>query len=191
MAGLIKIFLGAFLNRVRGGLKFKDKKLPLNKLWFPVYLGALIAGITCGGFKGFITGFIACYVGQQVCGWGKAAGAATTGILLNPDEKECEMIDDLLDNLKITLKDHTVYVKDSYPELWGMLWLALRGVLWTFLIGLTIQSVNYMLCGAMMGVIYFTTGYICREFFNKTDKTAWNISEWLFGGWMTTCLLFV
>lgn len=191
MGGLIKVFLGALLNRIRGGLRIFGKKLPLNKIWFPLYIGALIAVATDGGFKGFITGFLASYIGQQICGWGKAAGAATTGIINNPDEKECEMIDDLLDNLKITIKGHTIYVKESYPVLWALLWLALRGLVWTFLIGLSLQSVNYMLCGAAMGIIYCTTGYICREFFHKMDKTAWNISEWIYGGWMTFCLLLV
>lgn len=190
MAGLIETFIGALLNRIRGGLRIKNKKVPLNKIWFPLFLGVLVSVATDGGFQGFITGFIACYVGQQICGWGKAAGVATAGVIINPEEKECEMIDDILDNLRITMKGNTIYIKKSYPVLWAMLWLGIRGLLWTFLIGLSAQSVPYMLCGAMMGVIYCTAGYICRRFYNKIDKTAWNISEWIFGGWLTAFLIF-
>lgn len=172
MLSVLKIFVsgtGAFLNRVRGGLF----DIPCNKLFYPLFFGVLCS--YAGGWN--VSGFLACYVGQQIAGWGAYIGALTVGA---KPAAECQMIDDIVNAARISFKGRSWYLKD-YPRAWGFVALALRGLVWTFLIGLAFQSLAIMASGLLMPVCYLLPTLALWYTKHNADKTAWNIGEWLWG----------
>jgi len=163
------ILLGAFLNRVRGGL---FKWLPCNKVLF-----SLLFSFIAGFYSSFdvnvcICTFIAVFAGQQCCGWGKYIGALTTGEV-NPDEVEVYAIDKICERFI------------DKPRLYGFITLGLRGIIWTFPIGLVINNIWYILSGALMPVCYSIPTLLLLKTKHNKDKTAWNIGEWIWGGVMS------
>lgn len=187
MKALLFSLIDAFLFRVRGGWKIPktDKRLPLCKLWF-----AIAFGIEAGIIKGWdwplvITTIIATFVSYQIYGWGEAVGCLLFGIEPSPTRSDCSLIDDILDTLKINFKGHTVRLTD-YPKLWGWLWLTLRGLILTFIIGLALNSVLFMLCGLAMGTVYWLAGQFNKLF--DDGKNGWRWAEWFFGGYLGLCL---
>lgn len=180
--------IDAFLWRVRGGLRmYKDKKFPLNKLWF-----AIAFGIEAGLLRGWNWNFViitalATWVSYQAYGWGEAVSCVCGVSGGNPDRRDCELVDDIMDNAKITIKGTTFKLVD-FPILWGWCWLSLRGLIMTFIIGLALRSVPFMLCGLGMGTIYYIGGLIARKILKKFDKTGWDISEFCYGFYLAICL---
>lgn len=162
---------GSFLNRVRGGLfDFGG-----NKLLFPFFLG-----LTTGDARVGLCTFIAAYVGQQF-GWGTYIGALYG---TKPAQAEVPQIDEIVNSARITLKGKTTYLAE-YPVWWGFAALGLRGLLWSFLTGLAVNSVPAMVCGLLMPVCYGATGLIDKQLLKKGGKTAWNLGEWLWGAVLT------
>jgi len=176
---IVKILLlamGAFLNRVRGGLfDFSG-----NKLLFPLFLS--FVGTTPGAM---LCIFIAAYVGQQF-GWGTYIGALYGS---RPEQAEVPQIDEIVNSVKITLKGKTTYLSE-YPRVWGFVALLLRGLMWSFLIGLAVQNVRIMLCGVLMPFCYALTGMADSFIVKKGGKTAWNLGEWLWGAVLTAFVLW-
>lgn len=173
---VLKIFvsgIGAFLNRVRGGLF----DIPCNKLFYPLFFGFLCSYAGGWNVSGLVSGFLACYVGQQIAGWGAYIGALTVGA---KPAAECQMIDDIVNAARISFKGRSWYLKD-YPRAWGFAALTLRGLVWTFLIGLAFQSLAIMASGLLMPVCYLLPTLALWYTKYNQDKTAWNIGEWLWG----------
>ena len=164
---------------------YKDKKYPLNKLWF-----AVAYGIEAGLLKGWdwslvITTMIATYVSYQAYGWGEAVGCLLCSSKPYPERSDCDLIDDILDTAKITIKGKTIKLVD-YPVLWGWCWLSLRGLILSFIIGLALNSIPFMLCGLAMGTVYWLGGQ-----FNKLiddGKCGWKWAEWFFGAYLGLAL---
>lgn len=189
MKAFIISLIDSFLWRVRGGWRIPntDKKVPLNKIWF-----AVAFGIEAGLLRGWdwalvITTMIATYVSYQAYGWGEAVSCVCGVSEGNPDRRDCELIDDIMDNAKITIKGTTFKLAD-FPILWGWCWLSLRGLIMTFIIGLALRSVPFMLCGLGMGTVYYIGGLIARKILKKFDKTGWDISEFGMGMYLAICL---
>ena len=175
------VALSAFLWRVRGGLRFCGHKAPLNKIWYAVAFacyGCLYFGWTV---ENFIVGFICCYVSYQAYGWGLYIGRLLYGGELKPNltqYRECELIDDLLYSLHITIKG-TKYYLYQFPKLFGFCGTTLTGLIITFLWGLFLGSIPVMLSGICMGVCYWIGGKL--EKFYALGKGGWNWGEWIFG----------
>lgn len=175
------ILLSSLTFRIRGGLRvpFTDKKFPLNKYWFAVCYAILACCLTDWKLDFALTMAIACLVSTQVYGWGEAVGCLLCGSKPTPERGDCDLIDDILDCAKITIKGK-VFMLTDFPKLWGWCWLSLRGLILTFIIGLALNSIPYMFCGLSMGIIYLFGGL-----FNKIiddGKYGWKWSEWFFGG---------
>lgn len=178
ITALIFALLGALTFRIRGGLRVPhtDKKFPLNKWWFAVFvaLGAcylkgwhIDLGLTC---------LIAGYMCTAISGWGSYIGALYSG-------KVSDDTDDL--NITAFVKDEVfgkILKKDykEYGKLYGFITLSLRGGLTTFLLGLALNSVPYMFVGLLQGAVYWLGGYTCRHVYDD-GKNGWKISEWYWG----------
>ena len=173
---ILAIAGGAFLNRVRGGLfDFCG-----NKLLFPLF---------CRWRRG---------VRERCCARllpltsasssaGELISALCTGS--RPTQAEVPQIDEIVNSVKFTFKGKTVYLSE-YPRVWGFAALALRGLMWSFFIGLALQSVPVMVCGVLMPVCYALTGFLDRMVIKKGGKTAWNLGEWLWGAVLTAFVLW-
>lgn len=161
MAGLITkliALLGGFMNRVRGGadIWFGDEA-PFNKLWFPLFVGVITLNPVAA---------VACYAGQQICGWGAYIGSLTTGVA---PATECKYIDYLCQPFEFE------------PRLWGFMALAIRGLVWTAPIALALMNWQVLLLGFYFPVCYaIPTLLLLKTKYNNT-KAAWNIGEVLWG----------
>ena len=207
---LLIVILSSLLWRIRGGLgERQGMKLPMNKIWY-----AIAFGIYCCFFYGFnlecwLIGFIDCYTSYQLYGWGKYVGAVTSSYL-NKDEKECELIDDILDNMHITISQKTAnifnkifgrwfeihegtYYLWDYPRLYGFLGTSLTGLMITFLWGLYLNSLWFMLSGLGMGLCYYVGHLVC-DYIKDDGKKGWNWGEWIYGAyqgaWLAWLLLW-
>lgn len=171
MGGLIVrllVVLGGFFNRVRGGLDvwFGDNA-PLNKIWFPLFLAA----ITKNGWVA-----VACYIGQQICGWGAYIGSLTTGVKPAP---ECKVIDWLCKPFEFNAR------------WWGFVALAVRGLVWMAPIALAMKNWELLLIGFYFPVCYaIPTLLLLKTKYNNT-KTAWNIGEILWGMLLSYAVLSI
>lgn len=185
MKALIISLIDSFLWRVRGGLRmYKDKKFPLNKLWFAVAFGIEAGFLKCWDWSLVITTMIATLVSYQIYGWGEYIGCLLCKS--KPSERsDCDLVDEIVDNLKITYKGK-VYKLTYYPVLFGWVGLSLRGLIMSFIIGLALNSIPFMLCGLAMGTVYWLGGL-----FNKIiddGKCGWKWAEWFFGFYLGFCL---
>ena len=109
---ILIIAASALLWRVRGGLRFYGHKAPLNKIWYSVAFACYGCLFFSWSVENWLIGFIACYASYQLYGWGLYIGSLLTGVYgLNPEvDKECELIDDILYPLHITLKGNKYYL---------------------------------------------------------------------------------
>lgn len=178
---LLYALIGGLTFRIRGGLRipFTDKKFPLNKWWFAIWFACLT--VIYNGWQSafFFTVLIATRMSTQIAGWGEAVGCALGCGKPNPDRKDYYDFDEFCDNFHIgdwKLIDH--------PQLYGVVWLTLRGVLLTFLIGLAMNNLWYMVWGAPMGLIYWFSGWWNRHV-RDDGKSGWYRAEWLFGIYLT------
>lgn len=122
--------------------------------------------------QGGIIGIIAAYTSYQLYGWGKYVGAVTGGNL-NKEEKECELIDDLLNC-------ETLYTR---PRLYGFLGTSLTGLIITFIIGLAFGELLFMVSGIGMGFCYWL-GHIVCDYVKDDGKSGWSWGEWIFGAYL-------
>ena len=136
---------------------------------------------------------IASRLATQMHGWGEYAGCVLGVGKPNPERKDLPEVDDFLDNLKWDAFDLKLWKWIfhipafnllGHPILFGWLGLSARGLYLTFLIGLALNSIPFMLCGIMMGTIYWICGLFARKILKKYDKTGWNIAEYCFGMWL-------
>lgn len=179
---ILIIFISSFLWRVRGGLRFFGKKAPLNKIWWAVFF-ALYSNLYFGfDLSLFIVSLIASYSAYQLFGWGLYIGHLLLYGKLNPEkDRECELIDDLLYSVKLTLKGNTYHLYD-FPRLFGFLGTSLAGLIVTFLPSLIIYNIPFMLCGFFMGLC-FIIGIFLEKLY-PLGKSGWNWGEWIFGAVM-------
>lgn len=172
----MNILLSSFLWRVRGGLRIKDKKIPINKVWYSLFFASLFFY----NIETFIIYMGTCYLSYQLYGWGKYLGALLGG-KLNKEEEECELIDDLLDNCKLTLKNKSYKLVD-YPKLYGFCGSCLTGFIITFLWGVALNDLKIMFVGLGMGCCYWLGSKIEKIY--SLGKSGWNWGEWIFGAYL-------
>lgn len=183
MKALLFSLIDAFLFRVRGGWKIPntDKRLPLCKLWFAIAFG-IEAGIIKSWDWAFVaTTMIATFVSYQIYGWGEVLGCVCGVGKPNPDRSDCDLVDNIIDSLVIKFKGK-VYKLTDYPILFGWVGTSLRGLIMTFIIGLALNSILFMLCGLSMGTIYWLAGLLNK--FIDDGKYGWRWAEWLYGGYL-------
>lgn len=190
MKALLVSLIDSFLWRVRGGWRIPrtDKKLPLCKLWF-----AIAFGIEAGLLRGWNWNFViitalATLVSYQVYGWGEYIGCVCGVGKPDPEHGDCDLVDSIVDNMQITWKGNVIWKLTDCPILFGWVGLSLRGLILSFIIGLALNSIPFMLCGLAMGTIYWLAGVISRKILKKEDKTGWNLGEWFFGFYLGVCL---
>ena len=217
---LTAALLGAILNRIRGGLRLpkSDKKFPLNKLWLAIAYGLFIG--LCFSAEPYISWYrmafvngLAMWLGYQMFGWGSYIGALTVGAKPVP---EVAFIDEVLDSMKITFNypgKNTINIlqklklvsKDlpydtkqiilkltDFSRAWGFMGLLFRGLIWSFLLGLPLNSIEIMLTGALMPICYLIPTLL-EPYFNKKKETkwAWNWGEYIFGFWLVGSITFI
>lgn len=183
---LIYNIIGAITFRIRGGLKVWGHKLPLNKCWFAFWFACLACILKGWSCSFWLTTFVASFMATQIAGWGEARGCAQGIAKPNPNRTDFLDFDEFCDNFHIgewKLVEH--------PILFGVVWLTLRGLLLSFLIGLALNSPLYMLCGCMMGVNEYLCGLFARIILKKYDKTGWNIAEYVHGFYFTAWLCII
>ena len=183
------IIISSLLWRIRGGL-WKEY-IPYSKIWYSVFFS--IYSIFYQGFSlenlfiSFIS-FITCYLSYQLYGWGIYIGRLLTGENLNPEtDKECELIDNLLYPLHITLKGQKYYLY-QYPKLFGFCGTTLTGLIITFLWGIHLNNIYILLSGLSMGLCYWLGGRLEKIY--QLGKCGWNWGEIIFGAYMGLILSF-
>ena len=174
--------LSSFTWRVRGGLRIPhtDKKFPLNKYWFAVFYALSACYLKGWETSFFFTMLIASILSSQLYGWGEGLGCVLGVGKPDPERRDCELIDDIMDCARISIKGREFKLID-FPIFWGWCWVSLRGLILTFIIGLALNSIPYMLCGLSMGTVYYLGGLFARKVLKKYDKTGWNLGELFWG----------
>jgi len=194
---IIITILCAFGFRVRGGLGERwDFKFPLNKWWFAGIFAACDAWRNGWDLNRFVVMLIAARMSTQIAGWGEYVGCVLGIAQPQPDREDLPKVDHILDNMKWndhifiatvwkwTFKIHIpAFNLLDHAVLFGWLGLTIRGLYLSFLIGLALQSIPFMLCGVAMGSIYWFAGWLYRMGLND-GKGGWNIGEWLFGAFL-------
>lgn len=176
---ILIIAVSSLLWRIRGGL-WKEY-IPANKIWYALAFGAYACIYFGSMWENFIVGFIACYTSYQLYGWGVYIGRLLTGYELNPDtDRECELIDDLLYPLHVTINGNKYYLY-QYPQLFGFLGTTLTGLIITFLWGLFFGSIGVMLSGLGMGVCYWLGGLLNKLI--PEQKLGWGYGEYINGAY--------
>ena len=78
----------------------------------------------------------------------------------------------------------------EHPQLYGIVWLTLRGVLLSYLIASPMNKLSLMLAGAPMGLIYWFAGWLYRRGLND-GKNGWRTAEYLYGFYLGAVLELV
>lgn len=184
---ILIIFLSSLLWRIRGGL-WKEY-IPANKIWYALAFGAFSCFYFGWMLENFLVGFIACYTSYQLYGWGVYIGRLLTGYELNPEtDKECELIDDLLYPLHVTINEKKYYLY-QYPKLFGFLGTTLTGLIITFLWGLFFGSIGVMLSGLGMGICYWLGGLLNKLI--PEQKLGWGYGEYICGAYFGVVLALI
>lgn len=180
------VLISALLWRIRGGLW--KAYIPANKIW---YAGAFAA---CGYFlfgnslEAALIGFAACYASYQAFGIGLYVGRLLHGGAINPNlvqYRECELIDDLLYSLHITIKGQKYWLY-QFPKVFGFVGTTLSGLVITFLWGLYFGSVGVMVSGLAMGLCYWVGGLLNKWI--PEEKGGWGYGEYIFGAYLGAVL---
>jgi len=207
MKALLISLINALTFRIRGGLRIPhtDKKFPLNKWWFALSFALASCYLRGWDTNFFIIMLIATRLSTQLYGWGEYVGCVLGLSKPDPERKDCDLVDDIVDSLRITINTRDIKIwkftlhipqinwkLSDYPKAWGWLGLSLRGLVMSFIIGLALNSIPFMMCGLAMGTIYWLSGVFTRKVLKKFDKTGWNIAEWIYSGYLGFCLyLFI
>lgn len=187
------IILNALGFRIRGGLGERwGWKFPLNKWWFAVIF-SLCAAYLHGWNQNYqLVLMIAARLSTQLAGWGEYVGCVLGTAKPQPDREDLPKVDHILDNMKWDAHDvkvwkWTIHIPAfnllDHAILFGWLGLTIRGLYMTFIIGLALQSIPFMLCGLAMGTIYWLVGLFSRKVYNLY-KGGWNIAELIYGGYL-------
>ena len=191
---LLVIILCSFGFRVRGGLGERwGWKFPLNKYWF----AALFAPCACWindiwTLNYFLVVFIAARLSTQLAGWGEGVGCALGISKPQPERIDMYEADDFCNTFEIQERNIKIWKWNihiphfkliDHPQLWGVTYLTIRGAYLSFIIGLAIQSLPFMIWGAPMGVIYWFAGWLYRKGLND-GKSGWNLGEYCLGSWL-------
>lgn len=167
--------LGAFFNRIRGGLW--EKYVKYGKIINVLAFGAFIFFFTTSYSQvAVLYAFLMMYAGQSL-GWGDYIGAL--GGWRTQNLSEVDIIDEHLEN----------YL--DRPKLWGFLGLTVRGLLWGLCLGLALSSFWPVVAGLLMGAIYYLAIEVERVLGkSKAPDDGWELGEYLFGGVLwAACLL--
>lgn len=176
--------------RIRGGLGERwGWKFPLNKWWFAAIFSCCYCYLTGWDWNRFAVMVIASRISTQIAGWGEYVGCVLGLAQPQPERQDLPKVDHILDNMQWEAHDvkvwkWTIHVPAfnllDHGVLFGWLGLTIRGLYMTFIIGLALQSIPFMLCGLAMGSIYWFAGWLYRLGLND-GKGGWNIGEWLYG----------
>ena len=173
-------FIISFTFRVRGG--FGEKwgwKLPLCKWWFCSAVTACTAYLTSNtDWMFLVCVFIGARLSTSFCGWGEAVSCALGTRKPDPNEMNELDFDEFCDNF-----EYKGWKLIDHPEAYGVVWLTLRGVLLSYLMGSPMDSVGLLLWGAPMGIIYWFAGWLFRKGLDD-GKSGWRTAEWLYGFWL-------
>lgn len=186
---ILIIALSSILWRIRGGL-WKEY-IPANKIWYVVAFGLYGCFYFSFSFENWIVGFLAAYASYQSFGWGLYIGRLISGGKLNPNlvqYRECELIDDLLYSLHVTLKGNKYYLY-QYPRLFGFIGTSLTGLIITFLWGLYLGNILVMVSGLAMGICYWL-GHLLNKLIPE-QKAGWGYGEYIFGSFLGFVLSWV
>lgn len=200
MDRVIIVSLCALGFRIRGGLGERwGWKFPLNKWWFAVIF-SLCAAYLHGWDQNYqLVLMIAARLSTQLAGWGEYVGCVLGIAEPQPEREDLPKVDHILDNLHWEARDVKVWKWTvrvpafnllDHAILFGWLGLTVRGLYMTFIIGLALQSIPFMVCGVAMGTIYWLVGLFSRKVY-PLYKGGWNIAELIYGaylGWML-CLV--
>lgn len=199
------VFLSTLLSsltfRIRGGLRIPgtDKKFPLCKWWFAVFVTVMMYILRGFDIGSLITAFIAGKMCTSISGWGTYIGALLTGHI-SKDDKDDLNITDFVQNTLFKYfnsvyswcESHKYFkwicklikfMEGSYedhPRAYGFFTLSLRGGLTTYILGLAFNSPLFMFVGLLQGLVYYLGGLTCRHVYND-GKCGWKISEWYWG----------
>ena len=181
------IALSSFLWRIRGGLNiWKGGNVPVNKIWYAVGFAVYSGFYFLWGIQEQLIAFIVCYASYQLYGYGLYIGRLLCPAPINPEtDKECELIDNLLYPLHVTLKGQKFYLY-QYPRWFGFFGTALTGLIITFLWGVYLINIPIMLSGLGMGICYYIGSLINK--LKDDGKLGWNWGEWIFGAYMGAVL---
>lgn len=196
--------ISGIMFKIRGGLRIFGKKLPLCKWWFAAWFACLACILNGWSLQYWTIMFIASSMATKIAGWGEGVGCALGISKPNPNRTDYLDFDEFCDNFGIDwtfeIKERTIKIFKwsiriphivkkikwklvEHPQLFGVVWLTLRGLLLTFLIGLATNSVWYILWGLPMGLIYWLSGLFARKV--KDDgKGGWHIAEIAYGFWL-------
>lgn len=186
MKALLISLINALTFRIRGGLRIPhtDKKFPLNKWWFAVSFALSACYLRGWDTNFFIIMLIATRLSTQLYGLGEYKGCVLGLGKPNKDRYDMYEVDIFLDNF-----EYKGWKLIEHPILFGWLGLSIRGLYLTFIIGLALNSIPYMLCGLCWGTICYLCGLFARKVLKKYDKTGWNIDEIIFGNYLALCLI--
>jgi len=203
MSNVLICLLSSLLWRVRGGLKIKGHKIPLNKIWFALFYAGAFCYLTSFSLNVWAVVSIATLVAYQEYGWGEYVGCLLCGS--KPSERsDCDLVDDIVDSIKVTINSRdikiwkwTIHIPKiewkltDFPVLFGWLGLSLRGGIMSFTIGLAMQNIPYMFTGLAMGTVYWLGGLVCKYIIDD-GKCGWRWAEWLYGLYMgiVLCVIF-
>lgn len=203
MSNVLICLLSSLLWRVRGGLKIKGHKIPLNKIWFALFYAGAFCYLTSFSWNVWAVVSIATLVAYQEYGWGEYVGCLLCGS--KPSERsDCDLVDDIVDSIKVTINSRdikiwkwTIHIPKiewkltDFPVLFGWLGLSLRGGIMSFTIGLAMQNIPYMFTGLAMGTVYWLGGLVCKYIIDD-GKCGWRWAEWLYGLYMgiVLCVIF-
>ena len=193
-------FLCSLGFRIRGGLFERQwRRLPLNKWWFAAIFAACACWLKGFDWNYYLVVFIAARLSTQLAGWGEYVGCVLGMAQPQLEREDLPKVDHILDNMKWDAHDvkvwkWTIHIPAfnllDHAILFGWLGLTIRGLYMTFIIGLALQSIPFMLCGLAMGSIYWFAGWLYRLGLND-GKGGWNIGEWLYGFYLGVILCLV
>lgn len=197
LSSVLIVLACSFCFRIRGG--FGEKwgfRLPLCKWWFcvvwtlcSIYLTPTLDWNSWLFWEKIISIAIGARLSTAFCGWGEAVTLALSA-RKKPDPKEMNELD--FDEFCDTFEwaEHKIFKwiipagkLIEHPQLYGIVWLTLRGVLLSYLMASPMNSLGLMLWGAPMGVIYWFAGWLYRHGLDD-GKSGWRTAEWLYGGWL-------
>ena len=187
MTTLIIALICSLAFRIRGGLDipFTDKNFPLHKWWFAVAFAGCACYLKGWDWNFFFVMLIASRLATQLCGWGEFKGCCLGVGKPEPDRNDMYEVDEFLDNFEF--KGHKL---TDYPILFGFIGMICRGVYLSFIIGLVLQSIPFMLCGAFWGITCYLCGLCSRKVY-KLEKGGWNIDELCIGAWLGLMLCVI
>lgn len=193
MQSMLIVILCAFGFRVRGGLFERQwRRLPLNKYWFAAIFAACACWLSGWSWNYYLVVFIAARLSTQLAGWGEGVGCAIGASKPQADRIDMYEADEFCNNFEIQERDIKIWKWNihiphfkliDHPQLWGVTYLTIRGAYLSFIIGLALQCMPFMIWGSAMGIIYWFAGWLYRKGFDD-GKCGWNTGEWQYGSYL-------